>query len=283
MAFLDHLAPAVMYSQIAVLYWLAAPTALRLMYRSYLDTNRAWVLANPAFGARVKPAYAIGLSIAIGLGAMIVLNAQLRAGVSASRQVWALILPMLLWVLFELGIAAVEYQRICKAIPLPDKRRAAFERRSLRGFVHPGAIAPGVLLLIVLCMAYVVAYCHDLIDADLLAWRLASIAIGSAIWFAALRHCVHRKPQPADEALGPLYRRAEVLGTIACLYLFVIAAGFRALQELCDSYLMADVAFFTGASIVLQLVLLCWIGRVSRRSKDQPKRINSKNFKEERP
>jgi len=275
MPLLDYLGPAVMYSEIAVLYWLVAPATLRLMYRSYLNKNRAWVAANPAFVAsRVKPAYATGLSLAIGLGWMVVLSFGLHAGAGQSWQwhVWGLMLPMLVWLALELAVAGIEYRRICRAIPLPDKRRAAFERRSLRAFAHPAAITPGIVLLIALCMAYVVAYCHGLVEAGLLAWRLFSIVLGSAIWFAALRHCVHRKPQPADEALGPLYRRSEVLGTIACLYLFVVAAGFRALQELCDIYLMADVAFFTGASVVLQLVLLFWLSRVT---------LNSKKFTEE--
>jgi hypothetical protein len=261
--FLNNISTIVTFSQIAVLYWLVTPTTLRLMYRSYLNKNRAWVEANPAFAAgRVRPAYAIGLSLAIGLGWMIFLARGMRDSESASWQVWALMLPMLAWLALELAVAAVEYRRICQPIPLPDRRRAALERRSLRLHAHPAAIVPGFLMLVLLCMAYVVAYCHDLIEADLLAWRLLGIAIGCAIWCAALHHCVHRKPQPADEALGPLYRRAEVLGTIACLYLFVVAAGFRALQELCAVYLMADVGFFTAASIVLQVVLLFWTGRV---------------------
>jgi hypothetical protein len=98
-----------------------------------------------------------------------------------------------------------------------------------------------------------------------LEWRLFSLAAGSLIWVLALRHTIHRKKQAVDEALGPGYRKSEVFGTVACLYLFILAAAFRALQELLGVYLLADVAFFTGASLLLQVAVLFWISRKSVR------------------
>ncbi len=248
---------AVMLSQIAVLYWLAAPATIRLLYQSYLNKNPQWVAANPGFvDHAAQQRRAIALSRLLGA----LWLANLAYGVSGARsEQWlslSLLLPMFVWLALELAVAGIAYRRVCQLIPLPAKRRATLERRTLAEFVHMGWILPGYVLLLAIGAGYLAAYLTERIDLTLMGWRLASLVAGTLIWTGALHYCIRRKKQPVDDALGPAYRRSEVLGTIPCLYLFALVLAVRALQDLFGVALVADVSLFAGASIVLQAAVL---------------------------
>jgi hypothetical protein len=114
--------------------------------------------------------------------------------------------------------------------------------------------------------SYLTALADGSIAKSLFWWRIASMIVGSLILSASLRYSVQRKRQAVDDVLGPTYRRFEVLGTIACVYLFVLAIGLLAVQDVLGIYLLTNIAFLGSASVLLQIVVLLWVSRKSVRN-----------------
>lgn len=251
---------AVMASQVVVLYWLAAPATFRLIYRSCLQRNPAWLEAHPEFAQRYRQAnYPFALSFLLGLGWLIALGGGIANGSLERAEPRTLLWPALLWLLFELAVAAIEYARIGKHIPLPDRRRAVLGRRSVGDFINPAWIWPGCAMLLAIGLVYLWAYWSGRLDTDVLVWRLASLLLGAAIWSAALRYSVRRKKQALDDALGPPYRRAEVRTVVACLYLYVLVLAYHTLQDVFAMYLDGNLLFYTVLSLILQSLALIWM------------------------
>lgn len=271
---------AVLASQIVVLYGFAAPAALRGLYAAWLARNPEWLLAHPDFAASHGPGRAVALSWLLGAGWLAMLLRGVLGDVPAAQdwtggrdwRIALLIASMLAWVALEWLVTAVELRRIVARIPPPARRRAALVPRTLAAFASPWSIVPGLLMLAALIAAYLRGWYADAVDTPVLAWRLASLASGVLIWALVLRHSVRRRREAGDELLGDWYRRAEVRGCIACLYLFALAAGWRALQDLSGIYLPGEVDFFSWASVLLQAVLLLWLFR-SRSNTRVPRSI----------
>jgi hypothetical protein len=191
--------------------------------------------------------------------------------VNGATDAWpagVLMYSMLSWVALEAAVAAIDYRRVWLRIPLPNKRRAALTPRSFADFAHPAVVVPGLLLLALMCAAYIDAYVHEQIEVELLAQRIAVLTLGTLGWFVTLRYCVQRKNQAIDEALGPIYRQVEVRAAIACLYLFALAAGFRLLQERYGISLSDDVAFLAVVSVIVQAAALVGCHLLKRFTKE---------------
>ncbi len=248
---------AVIFSQMVVLYWLAAPATFRLIYQSYLTKNSEWIANHPEFVRRyAQEKYAIWLSRLLGAVWIAIAIWGLVAAASEQWLIGLLLLSMLVWLVLELTVSGIEYQRVYKKIPLPKKRHASLERRMLIGLANPAWIYAGLSVLAAIGAIYVYAYCRELIDVDLLLWRLGSLIAGAVMSIAFLLYCVRRRKQEIDDALGPRFRRSETLGAIYCLYFFAIAMAVRELQDLFGISLINDVIFFAVASIVLQVFVL---------------------------
>jgi hypothetical protein len=257
---------AVLASQIVVLYALAAPAALRALYAAARARNPDWLTVHPELAGRLDPRRAVALSLA-ACAAWLTTLGLLAAGADAGDltggrdwRIALLIASMLGWIALEWLAAALLQRRVLARIPAPARRRASLSPRTLAAFAHPFIIAPGLLMLVLLAALYLRAWASGAVDTPVAVWRLLSLCGGAALWALALRHCVRRKPQ-ADAWADDWQRRAEVRGCIACLYLFALAAGWRALQDLSGVYLPGELDFFSWASVLLQAVLLLWLVR----------------------
>lgn len=267
---------AVLTSQIVVLYGLAAPAALRGMYRAWLARNPEWLRAHPEFAASHGPRRAVVLSLLLGAGWLALLSYDLLGDAARGQdptggrdwRIALLIASMLAWVALEWLVAAVEVRRIVARIPPPARRRASLAPRTLAAYARPWSVVPGLLLLLVLAALYLRAWSGDSLAAPVLAWRLICLVGGAALWGLVLRHSVHRRREAGNELPDDWVRRAEVRGCIACLYLFVLAAGWRALQDLSGIYVPGELDFFSWASLLLQAVLLGWLIRSRKTDKE---------------
>jgi hypothetical protein len=255
---------AVIFSQVVVLFGVAAPATFRLLQRSYLNKNAAWLGDHPEFVARYgQVRYPARLSYLLGALWLLFLALVIAGGQMAEHLTAALLAPAFCWMALEATVAAIEYRRVALKIPLPAVRRATLEPRGLRDFASPAWIFPGYALLAGIMATYTVGYSHELVDGAVFAWRMASMVVGTGLWIVTLRYCVRRKRQLVDDTFGPGYRRLEVRGTIGCLYIFAGFALLRGLQELFGIYLLTDLTFLTLGSILLQTVLLSWVARLN--------------------
>lgn len=255
---MNYFIDAVMLSQIVVLYGLAAPRTFRMIGQACLNKNPPWLATDPALRLRYRSVrYPLVLSALVGafwlFRAARTITGQQPADTGNGS---ILLLPMLSWLVLELAVAAVEYQRVWKKIPQPDLRRTTFAPRNLSAFASPLWLLPAMGMILALTAGYLMAFAHEALELHILLWRMGSLVLGCAIWACALHHAIHRKKQPVDEAIGVCYRRADVRATVACLYGFVAVAGFRALQDVFAIFLMPTLAFYAVASLSLQLLAL---------------------------
>lgn len=258
---MNHYTEAIMISQVVVLYGFAAPQSFRLMRQTFLNKNPAWIAAHPQFARQqIAVRYPLVASLLIGLAWLVdsvrfISSAEMSEPAASSRLLW----PMITWLVLEIGIGCLQYHRVWKKIPSPDKRRTTFSPRVLQAYAHPLWLLPAVVMMSGIALTYLLAYLHGELDLPVLLWRLGSLILGSTIWAAALHYAIHRKKQPLDESLGARYRRTDVRATVACLYGFAAIAGFRALQDVFAVFLIPNLVFYTFASLILQLLALFWI------------------------
>ena len=258
-------------SQIIVLYGLAAPTSLRLVRRAYAQRNPAWLAMQPEIMARLQRR---SLPLALFYGLATLWLAGLAYAIATGRiddlLTAVLLLPALAWVVCEAAVGALDYRRIGRKIPLAARRHTTLQRRALRDFAPPAAIVPGCGLLIGIVAVYGSAYSQELIDDRLFGVRLASLLLGTGLWIGTLRYCVRRKRNVVDDTLGPAYRQAEVIGTIACLYLYAGLALLTALQDVYGWYLLDSVTLLAGGSVLIQAALLLWMAHIGARRPEPP-------------
>ena len=252
-------------SQIVVLYGLAAPTSVRLLRSSYQQRNPAWLAGQPELAARLGNTRA-PVALCYGLATLwLLLLADMMATQGLDDKLnYALLLPAVCWIAVEAVIGAIDYRRVGRLIPPPARRRATLERRALGDFVHPVWLLPGLALLLGVAATYTTGYAHELIDGSVFGWRLVSLAVGAALWISTLRYCVGRKRNVVDDTLGPGYRQAEVIGTIACLYVFAGLALLKALDDVYAVEWLSSVTTLACGSVLLQVALLAWIARVGK-------------------
>lgn len=251
-------------SQIIVLYGLAAPASLRLLRRAYAQRNPEWLATQPALQVRLQR-QALPLALFYGIAALWLGGLVYATTTGQIDQLlpMALLLPALGWVACEAAVGALDYRRIGSQIPLAPRRHTTLQRRTLSDFAPPASLVPGYGLLVAIAAIYSTGYGHELIDGRLFGVRLASLLVGTGLWISTLRYCVRRKRNVVDDTLGPAYRRAEVIATIVCLYVYASLALLTALQDVYQLYLLDSVTALTCGSVLLQAAMLLWIARVS--------------------
>lgn len=241
--------------QIVMLYWLTANKTLRLIDDTFFSKNRAWIEQNPAFKKAHRESELASLSFyALGLGWLMLFVPPAVSGMVIPA--YLTIAPTLAWVALILAYAAVASQRIGRNIPLPARRSALFERRSLRDFVNPLWSTTCFVLFAAAAAFYAVGYGRGLIATDVFVGRMAGFAIMVPTGIATLLYCLRRKHQPIDDAWGPSYRRMEVRGNIAVLYLCLLVVAWCLLQDFFAVPPFSRVAFFSAINLMMQVAWL---------------------------
>lgn len=250
----------VIFSQIIVLYWLAAPINSRLTYQVFLGRNPRYVADSESFLRRFPPprhsirlAYAIGACWIGGLAYALFLKA------SDGMLIFGLVAPMLIWIVLCFGYIGVEYYRMLKKIPLPGIRHASLERRSLKNYINPIWAYLAYALLFLVGSVYVIGYLNGRIPAYVLIGRMTGLTVATVLGSLCLMYSLRRKNQPIDEEFGPMYRKIEVAGIFPLLLLTALIGGWRILQDFYGVQLFSDLAFFAVASVVLQAFMLYFI------------------------
>lgn len=258
--FVDSFVTGITFSQIVVLYWLAAPASFRLLRQSYLNRNPAWAAATPGYtAADPAPRYPVVIAALLGLAWLIKFAMDWHANEGWPDGTAALLWPALLWLVLEVGVAGAEYYRLYRHIPVPAKRRVVVERRRLADYIHPAWCYPAVALLLAVTCTYIGAFAHELIDVEVALLRGAGLLLGAILWAAALYHSVSRKKQPIDDALGPHYRGAEVRAIVACLYVFGLLSAEKAVADIFGIHVLRDRYVLAITSLALQLLVLFWM------------------------
>ncbi len=247
---------AITVSQIVILYGLAAPLAMRETCELFLSRNHDWVMQNPAFRQKHGALrYATGLSWLIG-AAWLARTFHVASGTdtSDSEQIFLLAGPVFSWVILCVGYGCIAYFRVGRRIPLPTKRSASLERRTLRDYIHPAWVYLGYSLVTAISVLYLLAYMRDTVTADLFVARMSGLALAMTLQTSALLYCIRRKRQPIDGHIGPSYRKLEIICNIAILYLLIFIGAFRILQDVAGISLFPDLAFFVFASVLVQIL-----------------------------
>lgn len=241
--------------QIVMLYWLTANKMLRLIDDTFFSKNRAWVEQNPAFKTQCQASKVSTLSFyALGSAWLVLAVHPLVSGTSIPA--YLMVAPTTAWVALICIYAAVANRRISRKIPLPAKRSVSFERRSLRDFVNPVWAIACFVLFAAAIVAYAVGYGRGLIATEVLVGRMAGFAIMLPIGSATLFYSLRRKQQPIDDAWGPSYRRMEVRGNIAVLYLCLVVVAWCMLQDFFAVPPINKEAFFSVINLMMQVVWL---------------------------
>jgi len=257
---------AVAFSQIVVLYWLAAPASFRLVYHAMLNKNREWVDANPAFRQRyATPKYSIWICYVTGFGWLGALIYVFFFSGSDSGMTASLSVPILPLMLIQFGYMGIEYYRVYKKIPLPVKRSTSLERRALKDFLNPSWVYICYVFFCLVAGMYISGLVRGVIEKNLFIARMVGMSIAVAIGTFSMLYALRRKKQPVDDALGPLARKFEVFGTVAVLYICVFVGLFRTLQDFFSVYLFTDLAFFFSMSVLIQAVSLFCLMHASTR------------------
>ena len=215
----------VMFSQIVVLYWLAAPLNSRLTYQVFLGRNRQYVTASESFLRRFPPPRdSIRLAQALGACWIVGLACALLVEHSDTTLIVGLVAPMLCWTLLCFGYIGIEYVRMFKKIPVPAVRQASLARRALRDYMNPLWAYLAYALIFLVAAVYVAGYLNGRVPEYVFIGRMAGLTVASVTGSLCLIYSLRRKNQPIDDELGPIYRKIEVIGIIPLLLLIARSA-----------------------------------------------------------
>ena len=253
---IDTIAYAVAASQIAVLYWLCARTFFALADQNTFARNPAWCAAHPDFRARhAHAARASGASYALGA---IWLAVLLASGPAASAG-WLAFLstaPTLCWILLLGAYKLYQARRVAPLIPLPERRRASLQRRTLRDFVPPAVSLPCFALYAAAYAIYGAAYWLALLPVATIGARLTGVTVILLIAMPVLLYALRRKDNAADRAAGPRSRIWEVRFHFVVLYGGLAVIALRVAEDFFRIDLLNTMLFFTFINLLLQAIFL---------------------------
>jgi hypothetical protein len=251
------------FSQIVLLYGFFFALSVRLSYEGYMAKNRQWVAEHPAFQQRFpRPRYSIWLSYLVGAAWIAFLIRVFFIAIDKSWLVKSLALPATPFVALWLLYVGVEYFRVYKRIPLPDKRRTSLDRREMRDFFNPLWVYCGYLLVAGIVATNAVAFCRGAIDFRPFLSMTSALSLGALVLAIQLRYSLRRKNGPMDELMGSGYRSFEVILEVSALYLLMLLSGLGTLHfvfRVPDSSSPVAVALALDGTVQL-LALYCLLG-----------------------
>ncbi|PWF46139.1 hypothetical protein C7C56_016625 [Massilia glaciei] len=251
-------------SQIAMLYWLTAARMMRLVDATFFHKNPAWLADHPEFKQRhATPKIALWSLYALGAAWFALLAYSAAQSDRPDLLTVLTFAPTLAWAGLMLCYAGVGHYRVYRKIPLPERRSAQFERRSLRDFVHPAWTTTCFALYAAAILAYLAGHHLGLIATHVLAGRMAGFAVIVPVGVATLLYCVRRKRQPIDDAWGPAYRQMEVRGNVVALYGCLIVVGWGMSQDFFGTAALSGALFFTAVNLAMQII---WLGFMDSRA-----------------
>ncbi len=247
---------ALAFSQIILLYGCFFGLSARITYDSYIARNRQWVADNPSFQKRFPPPrYSIWLAYLMGAVWIAILVRVFFITADGSWLPKSLLLPAVPFVLLWLLYAGMEYLRVCKRVPLPDKRRTSLQRRELRDFLSPLWVYLAYLLAAGLVATDVGAFLAGTIELRPFRALMIGLISGALVCALVLRYSLRRRDAPLDDLLGPAYRKLEVILAVGVLYLLVLLSVVATLRM---SGIIPPSATPLAAPLMLNVVLQLW-------------------------
>jgi hypothetical protein len=260
---LVHLVAA---SQIVVFYWLTITRMQRVVDVTFFHKNPGWLAANPSVKAALAaPPWVRTMFYLAGAGWLgALLNHAWRTdglptdGLSADFgwQVWISVAPTLAYLVLVGLYATLQYQRTNKTVPLAAKRRAPFQRRALRDFVHPFWSTLCFALYALELAVFVGAWYRNTIELRVLVGALIGIGGIVSVSAGSLLYALRRRDQPVDELWGPMYRKLEVIGIVLTAYACQVVVVSTMMTVFFSAIIFPMVPFVVAVNLTLQALTL---------------------------
>ncbi len=247
------------FTQIPVVFVFTSRAGIRLASYYCLKRNPDWVAKHPEFKVyTLINSVALGFSYLVAAVSVFAILKYVFITPTPGYYVLLLVAPLTIWTLGYLVYFVAFYMAVTREIPAPALRKASLTDRRLSTFVPMWTVylCYGFLALIVIIYSW--ALMSETLGGQLATARIVGlggvIILGTGVLLVTLR----RKYSEMEGIIGPSGRKVEVIGSLAVLYLGVLAGVHRILGDFFNISLFSDASFFVAISLIIQAYFLAY-------------------------
>ncbi|WP_262693695.1 hypothetical protein [Kordiimonas aquimaris] len=241
------------FTQIPVLFVIAARIAVAVNRHLAFKRNPVWVSENPSFRSHLFfERTAVSLSY---MSAIVLFVTYVHLTIVASQSSLLLMMfigPIVYWSVSCVLYLVLFHFFVTRNIPLPKKRSASTEDRRLSAYVPVWSVYVSYICLLSIMAVYAFALSAGSLIVGLAIARLSGLAVVLIIGTVMLLVVLRRKHSEMELIIGSNGRKFEVIGCILVLYLGVFTGIFRILGDFYEVSLFSDTSFFIVMSILIQ-------------------------------